>query len=260
MLNRKVHLLHGNCLEEMKRIPDGYVDMILCDLPYGTTDCIWDEVIPFGPLWEQYLRVIRHNGAIVLFSAQPFTTKIINSCPEFFRYEIIWDKVNLATGYGNAKLMPMRRHENILVFYRALPVYRPQMTSGKPYSSKGDGKKAEVYANGGLIKRDTVNHGTRYPTTVLSIPASGGEKRGQHPTQKPVAVCEWLINSYTFEGQTVLDNTMGSGSTGVACIRTRRRFIGIEQDGIHFNTAKTRIYQEQRLRLVPKVYKKLKIK
>lgn len=231
----------GDCLEVMRGLPDASVDMLLCDLPYGTTDCKWDAVIPFHDLWGQYRRLVKPSGAIVLTCAQPFTTALIASNYEDFRYEIVWDKVNRNTGYGNANKMPLRRHENIAVFYRKLPTYNPQMTSGDPYVAKRSGRKPGVYANGGLDPQNGINEGTRYPVSILPIKADIKTEMGLHPTQKPVALMEYLIRTYTNEGELVLDNTMGSGTTGVAALRAGRRFVGIERDENYFGVACQRI-------------------
>lgn len=229
-------LTMGDCLNLMERIPDGSVDMILCDLPYGTTRNKWDSVIPFEPLWAQYKRVIKRNGAIVLFSAEPFTSALVMSNPRMFRYDLIWRKQQ-GTDFLNANRKPMRAHENIAVFYKSLPTYNKQCADGKPYrSAPSTGKTSE---NWGAFKPiGTENKtGKRNPTTVLDF----GSEHGSHPTQKPVPLMEWLIKTYTNEGETVLDNCMGSGSTGVACVNTNRRFIGMEMEPKYFDIAKQRI-------------------
>lgn len=237
-------LLQGDCLELMKDIPDESVDMVLCDLPYGTTRNKWDHVIPFEPLWEQYRRICKRNAAIVLFSQQPFTTALASSNLRDFRYEIVWKK-SQATGYLNANRMPMKIHENILVFYRRLPVYHPQKTAGgKPYRTDGRGASQ----NYGCRKRTTsINtDGTRYPVDVIHFPACNtSTEKPVHPTQKPVPLLEYLIRTYTDEGAVVLDNCMGSGSTGVACVNTGRDFIGMDLDTEYFDIAKRRIKQAQ---------------
>jgi site-specific DNA-methyltransferase (adenine-specific) len=242
-----IELMQGDCLELMKEIPDQSVDMILCDLPYGTTACKWDTVIPFEPLWAQYRRVAKRNAAIVLTASQPFTTALIASNFKDFRYCLVWDKVNRATGYGNANKMPLKRHEDIAVFYRALPTYNPQKTAGKPYvASRGDRNardtRPKVYGNGGLHATTTVNTGDRFPVSIVPIKADIKKGHGLHPTQKPVALMEYLILTYTNEGDVVLDNTMGSGTTGVACMNTGRKFIGMEQDAKYFEIAQKCIH------------------
>ena len=228
----------GDCLELMKDIPDKSIDMILCDLPYGTTACKWDNVIPFEPLWEQYNRVIKDNGAIVLFSQMPFTVDLVASNYKDFRYEWIWEKLS-ASCHLNTKHMPMKKHENILVFYKKLPKYNPQFTEGKPYvatystHSSNYGKQKDNIT--------TINDGKRYPVDIIKF----NNDRGLHPTQKPVELLEYLIKTYTNEGEIVLDNCMGSGTTGVACVNTNRNFIGIELDGGYFEIAKSRISEAE---------------
>lgn len=234
-----MELIQGDCLEVMKNIPSASVDMILCDLPYGTTCNKWDTCLNLGRLWEQYKRIIKDNGAIVLFSQMPFTAALVMSNPKMFRYEWIVEK-SLATGFLNAKRMPMKAHENVLVFYKKLPTYNAQMTKGKPYSIT----RRDI---GGQYLHDfesieTKNEGTRCPRDVLRDlwqPYCGGKM--YHPTQKPVPLLEYLIKTYTNEGDTVLDNCMGSGSTGVACVNTKRDFIGVEIDENYFDIARRRI-------------------
>lgn len=237
-----MNLMHGDCLEMMRLIPDGSVHMVLCDLPYGTTACAWDSVIPFDMLWGEYRRVVKNNGAIVLTASQPFTTALIASNFKDFRYCWVWDKVNKYTGALNANRMPLKRHEDIAVFYRALPTYNKQWREGKPYSvkrSNGHGEHTQ-FGLGGEV-REGVNEGKHNPCTVLEIPADNKKEAGLHPTQKPVALMEYLIRTYTNEGETVLDNTMGSGTTGVAAVNTGRGFIGIERDDKYFAIAQKRI-------------------
>lgn len=230
----------GDCLERMKEIESGTVDMILCDLPYGTTCCSWDAVIPFEPLWEQYERVIKENGAIVLFAAQPFTAVLATSNLKLFRYEWIWEKP-AATGFFNAHFQPLRAHENILVFYKAKPTFNPIKTFGhERKTAKRKDIGSEHYSKQVNIK--SYDSTERYPRSVQLF-SSDKQKSNFHPTQKPVALCEYLIRTYTNEGETVLDNTMGSGTTGVACVNTGRSFIGIEQEQKYFDIAKDRIAQ-----------------
>jgi len=234
-------LMHGDCLELMAQIPDGSVDMILCDLPYGTTACKWDSVIPFEPLWAHYKRLIKKNGAIVLTAQSPFDKALGASNMPMLRYEWIWQK-EAGTGFMNAKRAPLKDHENVLVFYRECPTYNPQMRTGfKPYICKKGGD-SENYGSGNSVGIVTVNSGDRYPLTVIEFPR---DKNKIHPTQKPVALMEYLIRTYTNEGETVLDNCMGSGTTGVACINTGRNFIGIEKDAGYFAIAKARIEAAQ---------------
>ena len=240
----RIELIQGDCLELMKDIPDKSIDMILCDLPYGTTACKWDVVIPFEPLWEQYKRIIKDNGAIVLTASQPFTSALIMSYMKMFKYEWIWEKTQ-ATGHLDAKRKPMKAHENILVFYKQQCTYNPQKTQGHKrkvslarHKEKTEKNQAEIYHKADkFTDYDTTE---RYPRSVLVFP-SDKQKCSLHPTQKPVALLEYLIKTYTLEGETVLDNCMGSGSTGVACINTKRNFIGIEKDDKYFEIAKKRI-------------------
>ena len=230
-----VTLMNADCLDAMWLIPDGSVDLILCDLPYGTTACKWDSVIPFEPLWAHYWRVLKPDGAVVLTAAQPFTSALVMSQPKAFKYQWVWRKPN-GTGFLNAKKQPLRNHEDVLVFYKEQPTYNPQFKQGKPYERR-QGGGSENY---GAVRDEyaTESDGRRYPLTVLDFTQS--EKK-THPTQKPVALMEYLIRTYTNEGETVLDNCMGSGTTGVACRNTGRKFIGIERDPEYFRIAQERI-------------------
>jgi len=227
-----------DCLEGMKKIDDKSIDMILCDLPYGTTACKWDTVIPFEPLWEQYERVIKDNGAIVLTASQPFTSALVMSKPDLFRYEWIWEKT-IASNFMLVKKQPAKKHENILVFYKKQPTYNPQMEVGKPYKDRARKRTVSVHGGQETTKKPINNKGTRYPSSVQLF--SNGNNHNIHPTQKPVALCEYFIKTYTNEGETVLDNCMGSGTTGVACKNLNRNFIGIELDEEYFKIAKERI-------------------
>lgn len=230
-----MNLIQGDCLERMKDIPDGSVDMVLTDPPYGTTSCKWDTVIDLELMWEQLKRVIKPNGAVVMTASQPFTTTLISSNMKMFRYDLKWTKTR-GTGFYNANRMPLRAHEDLIVFYKKLPTYNPQKTKGEPYKQKR-GSAPDVYQGKDLTV--TINAtGERHP---LSWRIFKKDKSKQHPTQKPVALMEYLIKTYTNEGETVLDFTMGSGTTGVACVNTNRRFIGIELDEGYFNIAKSRI-------------------
>ena len=226
-------IYNADCLEGMKELEAGSVDMILTDLPYGTTDCAFDKRIPFEPMWEQFLRVTKLNAAILLFSQMPFGSDLIQSQRKLFRYEWIWEK-SLGVGFLNAKKMPLRCHENILVFYRKLPTYNPQFTRGKPYKAR----RTSFSLNYQHQKPTTQNNdGYRYPKDILSF----APIRDVHPQQKPVPLLEYLIRTYTNEGEVVLDATMGSGSTGVACINTNRRFIGYELDAGYYEIAEKRL-------------------
>lgn len=236
-----MNLLNGDCLELMKEIPSGSVDLILCDPPYGTTDCKWDSVLPFDLLWAEYNRVLKDNGAAVLFSAQPFTTQLISSNRKAFRYCWYWLK-NQPTGFTFARYQPMRRIEEICVFYRRMPTYNPQgiqqIVGAKVKRTKG--RKPGPYS----VPRDYAYtpRFTNWPRNVLQF----NTERGLHPTQKPVPLLEYLIRTYTNDGDTILDNCMGSGSTGVAAKRVGgRHFIGIEQDPTYFDIARERIEGEQ---------------
>lgn len=236
-------LYKGDCLEIMRQIKNKSIDMILCDLPYGITNCRWDSQIPLDELWCQYERIIKDNGAILLFGQTPFDKVLGASKLDLLRYEWIWEKTQ-ATGHFNAKKMPMKAHENILVFYKKLPVYNPQKTEGhnpvNTYTKYIDTQnKTEIY---GAASREQKGGGNtdRYPRSVLIYP-SDKQKEYLHPCQKPVALLENLIKTYTNEGDTVLDNCMGSGSTGVACRNTNRDFIGIEIEDRYFRIAEDRI-------------------
>jgi len=227
----------GDCLEVMKDIPDKSIDMILCDLPYGTTACKWDTIIPFEPLWEQYKRIIKDNGAIVLTASQPFTSALVMSNPKMFKYEWVWDK-RLPSGFQIAKYRPMMRHENVLVFSKGTPKYYPIMTEQKP--RKGGGFK--VSSSSSPIKNvdgELRDYTEKYPQSILEFYKR--DKGTVHPTQKPVALFEYLIKTYTNEGDLVLDNTAGSGTTGVACKNTNRNFILIEQDEKYCEVIKERV-------------------
>jgi site-specific DNA-methyltransferase (adenine-specific) len=232
-----VNLHLGDCLDILPTLADNSVDMVLVDLPYGTTACKWDSTIPLDKLWEQYNRICKEDGAMVFTASQPFTTILAVSNIENFRYEWIWEK-SQGTNPMNAKVMPLKSHENILVFYRKKPVYNPQMWYSTPYSgfSSNTSKIGEVYGEAKSKHRDNPE-GSRYPKTVLKFK----QEKGLHPTQKPVGLMEYLIKTYTNEGDIVLDNTMGSGTSGVACVNTDRDFIGIEMDETYFNIAKNRI-------------------
>ncbi len=226
----KNKVIQGDCLEVMKDIPDGSVDMILCDLPYGTTACKWDTIIPFEPLWEQYKRIIKDNGAIVLFSSQPFTTDLINSNRNNFRYQWIWDKKN-KTGIYMCKKRPLKQFEDILVFYSKQPVYNPQMIEGKFRNKKITSKKVfDTYGKSETIKEIDNFNNLYYPSNILEFSNAGNMRDKVHPTQKPVALFEYLIKTYTNEGDLVLDNCAGSGTTGVACQNTNRNYILIEKE------------------------------
>lgn len=244
MINEKewdnYELYKGDCLELMKDIPDKSIDMILCDLPYGTTQNKWDSIISLDKLWRQYCRIIKDNGAIVLFAQTPFDKVLGVSNLKMLKYEWIWEKT-AATGHLNAKKMPMKAHENILVFYKKLPTYNPQKTMGHtPVHSYT--KHQDDGSNYGKTKVGISGGGSteRYPRSV-QVFKSDKQKVALHPTQKPIDLLQYLIKTYTNEGEIVLDNCMGSGSTGVACLNTNRKFIGMELDDKYFDIARNRI-------------------
>lgn len=234
----KIH--HGDCLELMKNIPDKSIDMILCDLPYGTTACKWDSIIPFEPLWEQYERVIKDNGAIVLTAAQPFTSALVMSNPRLFKYEWIWKKTIFAN-FMHLKRQPAKKHENVLVFYKKQPTYNPRMESGTPYKNRRKKRKHKIEGTYGKVsdRTDVKNNGVRYPSSVQMF--GNPNNKNVHPTQKPVLLFEYLIKTYTNEGETVLDNCIGSGTTAIASFNTGRSFIGIEKEKKYVDIANKRL-------------------
>ena len=235
-----MRLYCGDCLELMKQIPDSSVDMILCDPPYGVTRNKWDSVLPLDQVWKEYNRIIKQNGAIALFAGGMFTARLMLSNEKMWHYNLIWEKTS-PTGFLNAKRMPLRAHEDICIFYREAPTYNPQMGKGvrkvSTAAHKRNSKKGESY---GAYKPVTYDSEKRYPRSVLCF-KTDKQKSALHPTQKPVALLEYLIKTYTNPGDVVLDNCMGSGSTGVACVNTGRGFIGMEMDAAYFETAKQRI-------------------
>ena len=231
----------------MSRIADKSVDMILCDLPYGTTACKWDTIIPFIPLWEQYERIIKDNGAIVLTASQPFTSALVMSNPKLFKYCWVWDKMQ-GGNFLNAKKMPLRQYEDILVFYKKQSTYKPQLTDKEPSKIRkvGDRKKFDggyIGKTNGKLSEDYDN-AKSYPTDIIRYSSRMAECNTInriHPTQKPVALFEYLIKTYTNEGETVLDNCMGSGTTAIACMNTNRNYIGFEMDKGYFDIVNERI-------------------
>jgi len=229
----------GDCLELMKDIPDGSVDMILADLPYGTTACKWDTIIPFEPLWGQYKRIIKPNGAIVLTASQPFTSALVMSNPKMFKYEWIWDKCN-PTNFASANKQPMKYHENVLVFSEKQTIYNPIKWEGKKNHRQGNSKEnfAETRGNIKRVKDDL--SGMKFPKSIIQF-GKHSSQCGQHPTQKPVALFEYLIKTYTNEGDLVLDNVAGSGTTGVACQNLNRNFILMEQEPEYVEIIKQRL-------------------
>ena len=233
-----INLMQGDCLERMKEIPDGSVDMILTDPPYGTTACKWDSIIPLEPMWEQLKRIIKPNGAIVMTAVNPFTSVLICSNLKMFRQSLVWEKT-LFTNFAMVKKQHAKKHEDVVVFYSKQPTYNPRMENGQPYTDKPRARTMAVMGNALPDKKAIVNKGTRYPSSVQKF--SNGNNGSVHPTQKPVALMEYLIKTYTNETETVLDFTMGSGTTGVAAKNLNRSFIGIELDETYFNIAKDRI-------------------
>lgn len=243
-----IRLWQGDCLELMKDIEDESIDMICCDLPYGTTACKWDTVIPFDLLWEQYERIIKSNGAIVLTGSQPFTSKLVLSNTKMFKYCWVWEKSN-PSNIACANRMPLKYHEDIAVFYNKQPTYNKQMIERDELGKKRLQNKnnpirfsgSDITNTKGKTKEYDINkydENLKNPSTVLKIKSERGKL---HPTQKPLALMEYLIKTYTNEGDLVLDNTMGSGSTGVACKNLNRKFIGIELDEEYFKIAQSRI-------------------
>lgn len=246
-------LYHGDCLQIMKEIPNKCVDMILCDLPYGTTACTWDSIIPFEPLWNQYERIIKDNGAIVLTSSQPFTTKLINSNIKNFKHYWIWDK-EICGAFALAKKRPMIVTEEICVFaYNGKVNYYPIMEEALKKNirpiNKGTNVSEAVPVSSGIAKSDkNYNPNKRFPKNIIKYSKYNGEcnqLRRLHPTQKPVALFEYLIKTYTIEGELVLDNCIGSGTTAIACINTNRKYIGIEKDDKYIEVAKKRIVDHE---------------
>lgn len=234
-------LHHGDCLEVMPTLPAASVDMVMADLPYGTTACKWDSVIPFKPLWREYRRVCKPNAAIALTASQPFTSALVMSNPIMFRYQWVWEKT-IAPNFMHCRRRPGNKHEDIVIFYSEQPAYHPQMEVGRPYTDRARLRTIGLGRDAKHIKSGLANEGFRYPSSVIKLSNSNNGKL--HPTQKPVALMEYLIRTYTNEGDTVLDNTMGSGTTGVACLRTGRNFIGIERDPSYFNVAQKRIKEQ----------------
>ena len=247
MSTNNMRLFHGDCLKIMCNIPNKSIDMILCDLPYGVLNkknkhAAWDVLIPFEPLWEQYKRIIKGNGAIVLFSQGMFTARLMISNPNMWRYNLVWQKGGRCSGFLNAKKQPLREHEDICVFYKKQPTYNPQMVKCEPHQrnhSRGKMEKEQTnrcYGNFG--KAEDIITDLKYPKSILNFKRPHPQI---HPTEKPVALLEWLIKTYTNDSDTVLDNCMGSGSTGLAAMNTKRKFIGIEIESNYYNIAKNRI-------------------
>ena len=256
---RDVELYNGDCLQLMSGINDGSVDMILCDLPYGMLNkrnekAKWDSPIDLEKLFAEYSRIIKPNGAIVLFGAGAFTAKLIIAGKQLYRYSLVWDKVQ-KTGFLNANRMPLRQHEDLAVFYKKPPVYNPQMRKCAPHERNHAKGRLDVEHENSCYGKFKVVENKRtlekYPTSIISIPKEHKIGELYHPTQKPVALLEWLIKTYTLPGETVLDNCMGSGSTGVAAVNTGRKFIGIELNEKYYSIAKGRINEVRAQQCLP---------
>jgi site-specific DNA-methyltransferase (adenine-specific) len=241
-------ILNGDCLELMKDIPDKSINLVLCDLPYGVLNrnnpsSKWDSIIPFEPLWEQYRRITKPNAAIVLFAQGMFTAKLMMSNPKWWRYNLVWDKV-LKNGFLNANRQPLRQHEDICVFSSGQTTYNPQMVKCEPHKrNHGYGSMGKQVNNcyGSFVSTPTIISNEKFPTSIISVPKQHIKGKSYHPTEKPVALLEYLIKTYSNENDVVLDNTCGSGSTCVAAVLTERKFIGIEMDENYFNIACDRI-------------------
>jgi len=236
-----MELIQGDCLEVMKDIPDNSVDMVCCDMPYGTTQNKWDSVIDLKKLWEQYERIIKDNGAMVFTAQDKFSARLMLSNEKLHRYNLIWDK-QLVSGFLNANRMPLRVHEDVIIFYKKLPVYNPQKSKGKKSHSKGsmNTNKNNNYGQYGKVDNTTSLGDMKHPKSIISFQKPHPSKC-LHPTEKSLELMEWLVKTYTNKGDTVLDNCMGSGTTGVACKNLNRGFIGIELDKEYFEIAKQRI-------------------
>ena len=243
---KNFNLQLGDCLSLMKEIADQSIDFICCDPPYGTTSIRWDEVLDFGEMWREYGRIIKPKGIICLFGSQPFSSQLICSKIDWFKYELVWNK-NKCGSPGLAKYRPMKTHENILIFsQKSGGTYNPQMEIGDPYSRTSkdpEGYKSARNTHGYGLKpvKSFTNTGTRYPKSILNISRDFSAQQQVHPTQKPVPLMEWLVKTYSNEGEVVLDNCMGSGTTGVAAVNTNRNFIGIEMDKNYYKIAEERI-------------------
>lgn len=236
-------IYNKDCLEGMKDIPDKSIDMILCDLPYGTTQCKWDTIIPFEPMWSEYERIIKDNGAIILTASQPFTSALIMSNPKLFKYTWVWEK-SKATGFLNSKKRPLVAHEDICVFYKKQPKYSPQMTLGEAYNKGVRKQQTENDVYGKFNQVEVKSEGMRYPRSVQYFKTAEAEGKTIHKTQKPLKLFEYLIRTYTSENEIVLDTCMGSGTTAVACLRTNRHYIGFELDEKYWKLANERIEKE----------------
>lgn len=237
-MGMNISLYHADCLDQMKRIPDASIDMVFCDLPYGTTQNSWDTVIPLDKLWQEYNRTVKENGAIVLTSSQPFTSVLVASNIKQFKFEWIWKKT-IGSGQMNIKRQPLKIHESVLVFYRKPPTYNEQKTLGKPYAITRKESSLKQTSYGKQKTHDKINDGFRHAQSIIEI--SNPRIKGGHPTEKPVSLCEYFIKVYSNEGDVVLDNCMGGGSTGEACINLNRSFIGIEKELSYYEMAKKKL-------------------
>ena len=235
----KYKLIRGDCLEEMKQIEDKTIDLIICDLPYGMTKNKWDIILPFDKLWKEYNRIIKDRGAIILFGSQPFTSIMITSNIKMFKYSLVWEK-NKFSDFLNSKKKPMKINEDIVLFYKKQPTYNPQYIYAEPYIRWNKQTAVDKQSNYGKHKENHIENkdGRRLPTSILKF---NRVERPIHPTQKPTDLLEWLIKTYSNENDLILDNCMGSGSTGVACKNTNRKFIGIEIEEKYYNMAVERI-------------------
>ena len=239
----KFKLYRGDCLAVLAKVPDKSVNLILCDPPYGTTDCAYDDVIPMDAMWALYRRVLAPGGCVVLFGSQPFTSRLVVSNLKWFRYSLVWNK-NKCGSPGLAKIRPMKVHEDILVFAPGRTTYNPQMEAGEPYSRNPPKQircNRHGYGFAGTKASGIVNTGTRYPKSVLNISRDFSAQQQVHQHQKPLAIMRWLLKTYSNPGNVVLDNAMGSGTTGVACLELGRQFIGCELDPAAFGVAEARI-------------------
>ena len=239
----KNKLIKGDCLEIMKDLSDNSINLIACDLPYGTTVNRWDTMIPLDKLWKEYERLLAPKGNIVLFGQGLFSVKLIMSNEKLFRYDMVWKKSKCGSPF-TAKYMPLKKHEMVLIFGHSASTYNPQMSEGKPYKRKWTPNKTNNMRYG-IKGVETDNKGTRHPTTVLDYPQKWRRQDQLHPTQKPVELMEFIVKSYSNEDEVVLDNCMGSGTTGVACKNTNRQFIGIEMDDEYFKIAEARVNKKE---------------
>jgi len=237
-------VIHGDCLEVMATLPDKSIDMILCDLPYGTTACKWDSIIPFEPLWAEYKRLIKDNGAIVLTSSQPFTSALVMSNLDMFKYTSVWEK-SKATGFLNAKRKPLIAHEDIVVFSRDRETYNPQIGKGVVYNKGIRKEQTEDDVYGKFKQREIKSDGNRYPRSVVYFKTAESEGETFHKTQKPVALFEYLIKTYANEGEVVLDNCAGSGTTAIACLNTNRNYILVEKEKKYIDIINKRIAEHK---------------